>query len=54
MIEKRTGLKVACLEGIALRQGWITPEKVRELARPMAKNQYGQYLNKLADEYERL
>lgn len=54
VIEKRTGLKIACLEGIALRQGWITPEKLRELARPMSKNQYGQYLNKLADEYARL
>ena len=48
VIEKRTGLKIACLEGIALRNGWITPEKVRELAQPMAKNQYGQLLLKLA------
>ena len=48
VIEKRTGLKIACLEGIALRNGWITPEKVRELAQPMAKNQYGQFLLKLA------
>lgn len=54
VIEKRTGLKIACLEGIALRQGWITSEKVRELALPMSKNQYGQYLNKLAEEYDRL
>ena len=54
VIEKRTGLKIACLEGIALRQGWITSEKMRELAFPMMKNQYGQYLNKLADEYDRL
>ena len=54
VIEKRTGLKIACLEGIALRQGWITPEKMRELTFPMMKNQYGQYLNKLADEYDRL
>ena len=47
VIEKRQGLKVACLEGIALRQGWITPEKMRELAQPMLKNQYGQYLLKV-------
>lgn len=53
VIEKRTGLKVACLEGIALKQGWITPDKVRRLAQPMAKNQYGQYLLKMADEMER-
>lgn len=51
VIEKRQGLKVACLEGIALRQGWITPEKLREIAQPMIKNQYGQYLMKLADEF---
>lgn len=44
VIEKRQGLKVACLEGIAYRQGWITEEKMRELAQPMLKNQYGQYL----------
>ena len=49
-IEKRQGLKVACLEGIALRKGWIAPEKMRELAKPMIKNQYGQYLMKMADE----
>lgn len=49
VIEKRTGLKVGCLEGIALQQGWITPEQVRQTAQPMAKNQYGQYLLKLAD-----
>ena len=42
VIEKRTGLKVGCLEGIALKQGWITPEKIREIAQPMIKNQYGQ------------
>ncbi|MGL4519021.1 MAG: glucose-1-phosphate thymidylyltransferase RfbA [Phocaeicola sp.] len=52
VIEKRQGLKVACLEGIALRQGWITPEKLRELAQPMLKNQYGQYLMQLANETE--
>lgn len=49
VIEKRTGLKVGCLEGIALQQGWITPEQVRQMAQPMAKNQYGQYLLKLAE-----
>ena len=52
-IEKRQGLKVACLEGIALRKGWITPGKVRELAGPMLKNQYGQYLLKTEEDYER-
>lgn len=52
-IEKRQGLKVACLEGIALRKGWITTAKMRELAIPMLKNQYGQYLRKMADEYEK-
>ena len=52
-IEKRQGLKVACLEGIALRKGWITPSKMRELAGPMLKNQYGQYLQRIADEYEK-
>lgn len=51
VIEKRQGLKLACLEGIALRQGWITTEKMRELAQPMIKNQYGQYLLKLAAEF---
>lgn len=50
-IEKRQGLKVACLEGIALRKGWITTENMRELAKPMLKNQYGQYLMKMADEF---
>ncbi len=50
VIEKRQGLKIACLEGIALRRGWITPEKMRELAQPMIKNQYGQYLLKVIDE----
>ena len=49
VIEKRTGLKVGCLDGIALQQGWITPEQVRQPAQPMAKNQYGQYLLKLAE-----
>ena len=50
VFEKRTGLKVACLEGIALKKGWITPERLLELAEPMKKNQYGQYLIKLAHE----
>lgn len=50
VIEKRQGLKVACLEGIAYRNGWITEEKMRELANPMLKNQYGQYLLKVIDE----
>lgn len=53
VIEKRQGLKVACLEGIALRQGWITAEKMRELAQPMLKNQYGQYLLKVIEELKR-
>lgn len=53
VIEKRQGLKVACLEGIALRKGWITPEKMRELAQPMLKNQYGQYLLKVIDELKK-
>ena len=52
VIEKRTGLKIACLEGIGLNNGWITPEHVRVLAKPMIKNQYGQYLMKLADQIE--
>lgn len=49
VLEKRTGLKIACLEGIAYHQGWITADRLREVAAPMAKNQYGQYLLKLAD-----
>ena len=53
VIEKRQGLKVACLEGIAFRQGWITAEKMREQAKPMLKNQYGQYLLQVIDEVER-
>lgn len=52
VLEKRQGLKVACLEGIAYRQGWITEERMRELAKPMLKNQYGQYLLKVIDEVE--
>ena len=50
VIEKRQGLKIACLEGIAYRQGWITDEKLREIAQPMIKNQYGQYLLRVIDE----
>ena len=50
VLEKRTGLKIACLEDIAFRNGWITAEKLRELAKPMIKNQYGQYLLKMAEE----
>lgn len=50
VIEKRQGLKVACLEAIALRHGWITADKMRELAKPMLKNQYGQYLLKVINE----
>ena len=50
VIEKRTGLKVACLEGIAYRRGWITADKMRELAQPMIKNQYGQYLLRVIEE----
>lgn len=49
VIEKRTGLKIACLEGIAYSKGWISADKLRELAKPMIKNQYGQYLLKLLD-----
>ena len=52
-IEKRQGLKVACLEGIGLRKGWISPEQLRETAKPMLKNQYGQYLMRIADEVEK-
>ena len=49
VLEKRQGLKVACLEGIAYRQGWITEERMRQLAEPMIKNQYGQYLLKVIE-----
>lgn len=50
VIEKRQGLKIACLEGIAYRKGWISREKMEEIARPMLKNQYGQYLMKVIRE----
>lgn len=49
VIEKRQGLKIACLEDIAYQQGWIDEEKMRELAQPMIKNQYGQYLLKVIE-----
>lgn len=50
VVEKRQGLKIACLEGIAYRKGWITEERMREIAQPMLKNQYGQYLLKVIEE----
>lgn len=50
VIEKRQGLKIACLEAIAYNQGWITKDRLLEVAKPMIKNQYGQYLNKVANE----
>ncbi|MBR5118157.1 MAG: glucose-1-phosphate thymidylyltransferase RfbA [Muribaculaceae bacterium] len=53
VIEKRQGLKLACLEGIAYRKGWISREKMQQLAKPMLKNQYGQYLLKVIDELDR-
>ena len=53
VLEKRQGLKVACLEGIAFRKGWIDEAKMRQLAQPMLKNQYGQYLLKVIDEVKR-
>lgn len=53
VIEKRQGLKIACLEGIAYQKGWISEEKMRELAQPMIKNQYGQYLLKVIDDIKR-
>ena len=53
VIEKRQGLKIACLEGIAYRQGWISEAKMRELAQPMLKNQYGQYLLQVIDELKK-
>ena len=53
VLEKRQGLKIACLEGIAFRQGWISREKMIELAKPMLKNQYGQYLMKVIEEMDR-
>ena len=52
VLEKRQGLKVACLEGIAYRKGWITAEKLKEVARPMLKNDYGKYLMSILEEKE--
>lgn len=52
VLEKRQGLKVACLEGIAYRKGWITADKLREVAQPMLKNDYGKYLLSILDERE--
>ena len=52
VIEKRQGLKIACLEGIAYRKGWISEQKMRDLAQSMIKNQYGQYLLKVIEELE--
>lgn len=53
VLEKRQGLKIACLEGIAYRQGWISKKRMIELAQPMLKNQYGQYLLKVVEELDR-
>ena len=53
VLEKRQGLKIACLEGIAYRQGWISKEKILEVAKPMMHNQYGKYLVKVVEEMER-
>lgn len=53
VLEKRQGLKIGCLEGIAYRQGWITADKLKEVAEPMIKNEYGQYLLKVLEEIER-
>ena len=53
VVEKRQGLKIACLEAIAYRKGWISEARMRELAQPMIKNQYGQYLLKVIDELKR-
>ena len=50
VLEKRTGLKIGCLEGIAFRNGWITADRLKEVAQPMIKNEYGQYLMRLAVE----
>lgn len=53
VLEKRHGLKIACLEGIAYRHGWISRDRMTDIARPMLKNQYGQYLMKVIDEIDR-
>ena len=54
VLEKRQGLKIACLEGIAFRKGWITADQMRELAQPMLKSQYGQYLIKVVEEISKV
>ena len=54
VLEKRQGLKIGCLEGLAYRHGWISRQKMEEIARPMLKNQYGQYLLKVIDEVDRM
>ena len=51
VIEKRQGLKVACLEEIAFKQGWISAERLSQVAEPMRKNPYGQYLLRLAEKH---
>ena len=53
VLEKRQGLKIACLEGIAFRQGWISKDKILEIAKPMIHNQYGKYLLKVVDEIDK-
>ncbi|MDE7116741.1 MAG: glucose-1-phosphate thymidylyltransferase RfbA [Muribaculaceae bacterium] len=53
VLEKRQGLKIGCLEGIAYRQGWISAERLKEVAAPMAKNEYGRYLLKVVEEIDR-
>ena len=53
VLEKRQGLKIGCLEGIAYRSGWIDEEQMRRLAQPMLKNQYGQYLLQVIEEVKR-
>ena len=52
ILEKRQGLKVACLEGIAYRKGWIAADKLKEVAQPMLKNDYGKYLMSIIGERE--
>ena len=53
VLEKRQGLKIACLEGIAFRKGWISANQMKELAQPMLKSQYGQYLLKVVEEIDK-
>ena len=54
VIEKRTGLKIGCLEGIAYRNGWIDETRMRQIAQPMIKNEYGQYLLKVVEEFKEI